>query len=101
MVMEGLFQILKDGTSSHHTIFQMVNTEAFHRLHMEMAQQFLLCSLFGKHPVFHFKGTKPHTEVAFKFSFAVVVIEHLLRLEVGHEFLHIVGSALTSKEFAR
>ena len=79
--VQRLFQILQNGTSGNDTILQVVNTKALQRLHIEVAIELLVGSLFGKHPVVHLKGTQTCTEVALKIVAVFAVVEHLLGLK--------------------
>ena len=97
--VQRLLQVLQDGASSDDTTLQMVYAKAFQRLHIEMAIEFLVGSLFGKHPVVHLEGTQTGTEVALKVVAMLAVIEHLLGLERANELLHVIVGALACQEF--
>ena len=74
----GLFEILQDSPSGNHAIYQMIDTKAFQVLHIEVAQQFLLRSLFRKHPVVELESKVFCTEVSFKFLLLRSVMQNLL-----------------------
>ena len=57
--------------------------------------------LLSKHPVVEFEGDQTGSEIAFKVLAALTIVEHLLRLEVADEFLHIVVGSLARQELAR
>ena len=59
-----------------------------------------MSSLLGKHPVIHLVCHKTRAEETLEVLLTVTVVEHLLRLEITDEFLHIVVSTLTCQEFA-
>ena len=78
-----LFEILQDSPCGNHTIHQMIHTKAFQVLHIKVAQQFLLRSLFRKHPVVELESKVFCTKVTFEFP---------------QELLHIILCALTCQK---
>ena len=95
-----LFQILQNGTSSHHAAVKMIHTKALQRLHLEVLQQLLHGKLLGEDPLVHLERDVAHTEVALEVLTVVAVVEHLLRLYAGHQLLHIVVGAFARQVFA-
>ena len=91
---------MQDSSCGNDAAVQMVNAEAFQRLHLEVFVELLLCGLFGKHPIIQFEGTESCTEIAFKVMAAFTVVEHLLGLERTNQLFHIVVGTLAHKEFA-
>ena len=96
--VQGLLQVLQDGSSSYHTTPQVVDTKALERAHIEVLVELLVGSLLSKHPVIQFEGAETGAKVALEVVAALPVVEHLLGLEVANELLHIVVGALARKE---
>ena len=94
----GLFEILQNCPCCNHTIHQMIDTKAFQVLHIEVAQQLLLRSLFCKHPVIELESKVFCTEVSFKLLLLRSVVQNLLWREVTQEFLHIILCALACQK---
>ena len=92
---------MHDGTAGDDTILQVLHTETFQRLRLEMRQEFLSGGLLGEDPVIQLKGTILGTKVLLKLRLHGTIIKHLFRLEVAHQLLHIVGRTLTGEEFSR
>ena len=99
--MLGNLQILHDGSAGNDTVLQMFYTKTLQRFGLEMTEEFLSGSLFGENPVVQFVCTVFSSETLFEFLFHGTIIKHFFRLEVAHQFLHIVGSTFPCKEFAR
>ena len=96
--MLGNLQILHDGTAGDDTILEMLHTEAFQRLGLEVSQEFLHRSLLGENPIIEFEGTVFGTEVFLKIILSGTVVEHLFRHEVAHQFLYIIIGSLAGEE---
>ena len=92
------FQVLQDGTRSHHTAFQVFHAEALHVFHTEMPQQLLHGRLLGKHPVVHLKRQQLRAEILLKILLPRAVYQHLLRLQITHQLLHVVVCTLACQE---
>ena len=96
-----LLQIVEDGAGSDDSAAQVLHTEALEALHIEVLQQLLHRALLGKHPVVHLEGDVARAEIAFKVLAAVALVEHLLRLEIAQQLLHVVVGSLANEVFAR
>ena len=96
--MLGNLQILHDGTAGDDTILEMLHTEAFQRLGLEVSQEFLHRRLLGENPVVEFEGAVFGTEVFLEIILSGTVVEHFFRHEVTHQFLYIIIGSLAGKE---
>ena len=94
------FEILQDGTRRADAAVQVLHPEALQALHAEVAEQFLVGSLFGIYPVIEFKGKVFRAEVAFEVLFPSTLEEHFLGLEVANELLHVVVSTFATEKLA-
>ena len=94
-------KILQDGPAGRHTVMETIDPESLEALHPKLLEQPLPGGLFHKHPFVEFEGAEPGAEIAFELLLPSTLIEHLLGLEVGHQFLHIVGRTFAREELSR
>ena len=89
---------LQSGIIAAGAILQMIHTKTLQVLHIEVAQQLLLGSLFRKHPVIELESKVFCTEVTLKLLFLRSVMQNLLRREITQELFHIVLRSFTCQE---
>ena len=92
------FKVLQDGTTSYHTVMQVLHTKTFQVFHGEMMQQFLTGRLLCEHPIVELESEYLIAEILFKFLFLRAVKKNLLRLDAAQQFFHIVIGALARQE---
>ena len=101
LCMLGDLQILQDSPAGDNAVMKVLYTEAFQTLHLEMVKQFLHSCLFGEYPVFQEEVKEAVTEKTLEVSFPATFYQHLFRLEVVQQLLHIVVGTLTGKKLSR
>ena len=101
MCVLGQFQILHDGPCGNDAVAQVVHAKTLEVLGFEMLEKLLSRRLVGEDPVVEFKGDEFGAKLLFEVLLARAVVEHLLRLEVAQEFLHIVVVALSGEKLSR
>ena len=94
-------KVLQNGTTSYHTIMQMIHTESLQVLYREMMQEFLACRLLCEHPIIEFKGEYLIPEKLFEFLLLCTVKENFLGLEIAQQFFHVIIGALTGEKLTR
>ena len=94
-------EVLQDGSRSDDTVLEMLHTEAFQVLHLEMLQQLFASRCLGKHPVVQLEGEELAAEVSFEHQPLATLEKHLFGGKVVQQLVHIVERSFRRQKFAR
>ena len=94
-------EVLQDSSRSDDTVLEMLHTETFQVLHLEMLQQLLAGGSLGKHPVVQLESEELAAEVPFEHQPLATLEKHLFGGKVVQQLVHIVERAFRRQKFAR
>ncbi len=94
-------EVLQDGSRSYDAVLEMLYTEAFQVLHLEMLQQLLPGRGLGKHPVVQLESEELAAEVSLEHQALATLEKHFFRSKIVQQLVHIVERSLSRQKFAR